>query len=170
MKPASFMGAGARPSAAPGGGQPALSPRRLAMGIAVSVVCGAVLAVRLDWAAVGAALAGARWGLVGLAAALTLTHLGLRAVRWRLMLGREAPPLGTLLWAYAVGVATGLTVPASGEFARALLLARRSGLRTSYVLGSVAVEKLLDLTAVGFLVAAGLWSAARHDQAGSTAV
>jgi uncharacterized membrane protein YbhN (UPF0104 family) len=159
-----------QPSGAlPALGPPRLAPRRLAVGLAVSALCGAVLALRLDWAAVGAALASARWPLVALAAALTLTHLGLRAVRWRLMLGRNAPPLGTLLWAYAVGVAAGLAVPASGELARALLLARRSGLRTSYVLGSVAVEKLLDTAAVGLLLAAGLWSAARLGQAGSAA-
>jgi uncharacterized protein (TIRG00374 family) len=120
-----------------------------------------VLAARLDWAAVGAALVTARWPLVALAAALTLTHLGLRAVRWRLMLGRDAPPLGTLLWAYAVGVAAGLAVPASGEFTRALLLARHSGQRTTYLLGSVAVEKLLDMVAVLLLLAVGLWQAPR---------
>jgi len=136
---------------------------------AVSAGCVWVLVVRLDWAAVGAALAGARWPLVGLAAALTLTHVALRAVRWRLMLGRAAPPLSTLLWAYAVGVAAGLAVPASGELARAFLLARRSGLRTGYVLGSVAVEKVLDTTAVLLLLAAGLWRAARFGWLGSGA-
>src|SRR4051812_13130411 len=92
---------------APGGAAPSPARRALrwAVPLGVSAACLWVLAARLDWTAVGAALATARWSLVALAATLTLTHLGLRAVRWRLMLGRDAPPLGTLLWAYAVGVA-----------------------------------------------------------------
>src|SRR5207248_1344690 len=70
---------------------------------------------------------------------------------------------------YAVGVAAGLALPASGELARALLLARRSGLRTSYVLGSVAVEKVLDTVAALALLTAGLWSAARLGWLGGAA-
>jgi uncharacterized protein (TIRG00374 family) len=135
--------------------------------LAVSAACLGAVATRLDWPAAAAALASARWPLLAAAAALTVTHLGLRALRWRLLLGREAPPLRTLAWAYAVGVAAGLAVPASGELARALLLARRSGLRTSYVLGSVAVEKLLDTGAALGLLAAGLWRAARLGWLGS---
>ncbi|HEY7065069.1 MAG TPA: lysylphosphatidylglycerol synthase transmembrane domain-containing protein [Chloroflexota bacterium] len=147
----------------------ALSPQRLALALAISVLCGAVFAVRLDWPAVGAALVGARWPLVALASTLTLVHVALRAVRWRLMLGRTAPPLGTLTWAYFVGVAAGFAVPASGELTRAVLLARRTGLRTSYVLGSVAIEKLLDTAAGLGLLAVGLWQAARLGWLGGAA-
>jgi uncharacterized membrane protein YbhN (UPF0104 family) len=126
----------------------------------VSAACLWALAVRLDWASVGAALAAAHWGLAAAAAALTLLGLVLRALRWRLLLGSAAPPWPLLLATYTVGVAAGLLLPASGDFARALLLGTRSQLRTSYVLGSVAVEKLLDTATVVALFGAGLWLAA----------
>jgi uncharacterized membrane protein YbhN (UPF0104 family) len=129
--------------------------------LAVTLVCLGLLSLRLDWIAVVQTLGAADGRLVLLAATLTLTHLGLRAVRWRLMLGREAPPLGVLVWSYTLGVAAGLAVPGSGELARAVLLGRRSGLRTSYVLGSVAVEKLLDSGVVLALLVVGLWRLAR---------
>jgi uncharacterized membrane protein YbhN (UPF0104 family) len=134
----------------------------------VSAVCLWALATRLDWPGVAAALAAAHWPLVALAAALTLANLLVRALRWRLLLGASAPPFGTLLATYTVGVAAGLLLPASGELARAMLLARRGGLRTSYVLGSVAVEKLLDTAAVVALFALGLWRAAGPGWLGST--
>ena len=114
------------------------------------------LAARLDWPAVVVALAAAYLPLVVVAAALTWANLGLRALRWRLLLGHTAPPFPTLLRTYILGMAAGLVVPASGELARAMLLARHGGLRTSYVLGSVAVEKLLDTGLVVLLLSAGL--------------
>jgi uncharacterized membrane protein YbhN (UPF0104 family) len=50
-----------------------------------------------------------------------------------------------------------------------MLLARRSGLRTSYVLGSVAVEKLLDTALVLALLLAGLANLARLGWLGEAA-
>ncbi len=137
--------------------------------LAVSTACLLALTTRLDWVAVVQSLPAARWPLVALAALLTLSHVALRAVRWRLLLGRGGPALGPLLWAYAVGVAAGFALPGSGEVARAILLARRGGLRTTYVLGSVAVEKLLDTAAVLALLVVGLWQLARPGWLGTLA-
>jgi uncharacterized membrane protein YbhN (UPF0104 family) len=94
------------------------------------------------------------------AALLVLGSLGVRAWRWRLLLGAVAAPWGTLLSTYLVGVAAGMVVPASGELARVLLLGQRSDLRPSYLLGAAAIEKLLDTAAVVALSLLGLWAAA----------
>jgi uncharacterized protein (TIRG00374 family) len=137
--------------------------------LAVSAACLWVLATRLDWPAAVAAFAAAHWSLVALAAALALASLGLRAWRWRLLLGTAAPPAGPLLTTYCMGAAMGLLVPASGEVARAWLLGRGTALRTSYLLGCAAVEKLLDVAAVLALLTVGLGQAARLDGLGGRA-
>jgi len=118
-----------------------------------------LLAIRLDWPSVLAALPRAHGPLLGVAALLVLANLGVRAWRWRLLLGPVAVPRGPLVSTYLIGVAAGLVVPASGELARAILLARGSGLRTSYLLGAATVEKLLDTAAVVVLALLGLWAA-----------
>jgi uncharacterized protein (TIRG00374 family) len=141
-----------------GSALPTVRSRRLPLApLAVSAACLIVLAVRLDWSRVLPLLATAQIPLLSLGAALTLLNLVLRAARWRLLLGRSAPAVTSLLSTYAVGVAAGLIVPGSGELARALLLGRRVGLRTSYLLGAAAVEKLLDTAAVVALSLVGLW-------------
>jgi uncharacterized protein (TIRG00374 family) len=137
--------------------------------LAVSAACLWALATRLDWPAATAAFAAAHWPLVALAATLALGSLGLRAWRWRLLLGAAAPPAGPLVTTYCMGAALGLLVPASGEVTRAWLLGRGTTLRTSYVLGCAAVEKLLDVAAVLALLAVGLGQAARLDGLGGRA-
>lgn len=114
------------------------------------------LATRLDWPRVLAALAQASSPLLVLAMSLTLVSLLIRTWRWRLLLGQQAPRAGPLLSTYVVGVAAGLLVPASGELARAGLLAHRGGLRTSFLLGAAALEKLLDGVVVVALFVVGL--------------
>lgn len=130
----------------------------------ISAGCLWLLATRFDWAAVGAALASAQWGLAALVALLMLVYLGLRALRFRLLLGAGAPRFGLLLRVYTVSVAVAVVVPGSGEFVRAVALGRLGTLPTSYVFGAVAVEKGLDTVLTLVLMLVGLWAAALHDE------
>jgi glycosyltransferase 2 family protein len=143
---------------------PAWIGRRLpATSLLISALCLLVLGLRVDWPSVLGALPRANGGLLAMAAGLALANLGLRSWRWGLLLGAQAPPWRTVVATYGIGVAAGLLVPATGEVARALLLGQRSGLRTSYLLGVAAVEKILDAVAVVLLAVVGLAAAARLD-------
>jgi uncharacterized membrane protein YbhN (UPF0104 family) len=110
-----------------------------------------------------ATLPRAHGSLLAGAVTLVLANLVVRAARWRLLLGSVAPRGSIVLSTYVLGVAAGLILPASGELARSLLLARRTGLRTPYLLGAAAVEKLLDSVTVLGLAMVGLWAAALLD-------
>jgi len=129
----------------------------------ISALCLLALGLRLDWPSVLAALPRANGSLLALAAGLAVANLALRSWRWGLLLGAQAPRWRSVVTTYAIGVAAGLLVPATGEVARALLLGHRGGLRTSYLLGVAAVEKILDTVAVVLLALVGLCAAARLD-------
>jgi uncharacterized protein (TIRG00374 family) len=91
-------------------------------------------------------------GCVGL---LGVTHF-FRAQRWNDLLQPlgAAQPLGRLLAVSTVGFMAILALPARlGEFARPLLLRRHSGTRFSVLLGTVVVERVIDLMMVAVLVA-----------------
>jgi hypothetical protein len=130
----------------------------------ISGGCIWLLATRFDWAAVGAALARAHWGLAALVAVLMFVYLGLRALRFGLLLGPGAPRFGLLLRVYTVSVVVAVVVPGSGEVVRAVALGRLGTLPTSYVFGAVAVEKGLDTALTVVLMLVGLWAAALHDE------
>jgi uncharacterized protein (TIRG00374 family) len=134
-----------------------------AASLLISALCLLALGLRVDWPSVLGALPGANGCLLALAAGLTVANLALRSWRWGLLLGAQASPWRSVVATYAIGVAAGLVVPATGEVARALLLGRRGGLRTSYLLGIAAVEKILDTVAVVLLALVGLCAAARLD-------
>lgn len=93
--------------------------------------------------------------LAGSVALLALTHLG-RALRWNDLLGPlgAKQPTGRLLSVSTIGFMAILALPARlGEFARPLLL--RGVTRTSFsvLLGTVIVERAIDLMMVATLVA-----------------
>ena len=87
-----------------------------------------------------------------LAAGLLLTAFGyvLRAYRWRALLAPQRNlPFSRVFGPTVVGFLAINTLPARlGEFVRAYLLARSEGIPTAGVLGSCALERVLDL---GFL-------------------
>jgi len=125
------------------------------------IALGAVLAVLFLWLAfrdvplveVREALRGLGWGWVGLALALsTLGTLG-RAARWRLLYYPEhrAQDVGYLTGVLFISQGLNVLVPLrAGELARLYLVRQARAART---LGSIAVEKLLDvLTLLAFLL------------------
>ena len=84
----------------------------------------------------------------------------LRVFRWRLLLRREdgsALPPGPLWHAIAIGFMANNTLPLRmGELIRALAVHRLAGVRLTAALASLAVERLMDVLIVVFLLGIGL--------------
>jgi uncharacterized protein (TIRG00374 family) len=85
------------------------------------------------------------------ACAATIAGYLVRAIRWgELLAPLRRPPLGRLFSATMIGFLAINTLPARlGELVRAYALARSERISAATVLGSVAVERVLDLAALG---------------------
>ncbi len=114
------------------------------------------LSTRVSLAAVGAALAGASPVTVLLATGLMLLTVALKGWRWQLMFPAERPPVSyaAAFWAVALGQYVNLIVPflRLGEVARLYALNQESGASTGRALGTLVVEKTLDLIFFGLTV------------------
>jgi len=79
-------------------------------------------------------------------AVCTLLGYLLRTVRWRVILsGAARAPLSTLFPVLIMGFATNNLLPGRlGEFWRAYLLGRKRGVRKTFALASVVVERVFD--------------------------
>lgn len=109
----------------------------------------------------GEALAGARWGWLLPMSLIVFVDIGVRALRWRVLLSRAAPgaSLKELARLETIGLAVNnVLFMRLGELARAALCARRLGVSGAAALASVAVERALDVAALLtiFLVATRL--------------
>ena len=116
------------------------------IGIAVTIIF-LVLAFRqVNFAELLTALSTANYWLILPALLLWLVGYIARTVRWRAILaGARAGSLVELFGVLMVGFATNNLLPARlGEFARAYLLRRRTGLRKSFVLASIFLERVFD--------------------------
>src|SRR5262249_11849207 len=92
--------------------------------------------------------------LAGYFALLAVTHF-LRAYRWNHLLGPMGVtlPLGKLLAISSVGLMAILALPARlGELARPALLRKKGRVSASAVLGTVAVERVVDGLIVSLVV------------------
>ncbi|HLT46381.1 MAG TPA: lysylphosphatidylglycerol synthase transmembrane domain-containing protein [Rubricoccaceae bacterium] len=118
------------------------------------------LALRgVDFAAVGAALAEADWRWLLPLLAATLAAHALRAWRWKLMLetlpgaegaGGSAPvPFRVAFYSVMIGYMVNYAAPRVGEVARAANVAAQTPLRFPGVLGTVVVERVLDVLTLG---------------------
>lgn len=133
--------------------------RLLALG-AVAVLAG-FAAARVDLRAVGASLAGASPGLLGLAALANLASLATHAARWRAVVLSPGGPVRyrDALVALLAGFAAGLVVPGrGGDLLRAHLLARRAGVSTAAVVAAAALDYVVGTAAM--VVALGAVAAA----------
>lgn len=108
-----------------------------------------------DLRAAFAALAEAdpRWCLAVLAAGPLF--MALKSARWAVLLGPLArPAFGTLHRAVYIGSAANMVIPHTGEVLRALSLSRAGLAPAASGLGSVALERVLDMLAVVLLATA----------------
>jgi len=130
---------------------------RIALGIAISAIalCFAV-PPQSEWPRVWEAFARVQYVYVIPLAALTTFTMFIRCQRWQLLLRPIGHvPMLPLFSATCVGFFCNMVLPLrAGEVVRAVLLGRRTGMPVQGVLGSVLLERLLDmLTILGFLAA-----------------
>jgi glycosyltransferase 2 family protein len=122
---------------------------------------------KVDLADLRAAVARLDLRLLLFATGLYWLALGLRVVRWQLLLKQLAPaPLPAVAETLVVGYAVNNVLPARlGEVARAAYGKRRLGLGRARVFGSIVIERVLDLVAILACLGAGL--AALHYSGGA---
>lgn len=119
------------------------------LGIAAWVLRG------IDLAETGKALLAARLPYLGLGLLLIALSVLVRTLRWSYMLApRKTIPLPALVGPLAIGYAVGnVTATGLGAIPRSLLIARKEGIPTSYVLGTVVLEFVMDAAVVVSLAA-----------------
>jgi len=105
-----------------------------------------VAAGRVDWAAAGRVAKSADRAMLAIAVAVNLLSIVLRGVRWWIFLRRVAPvPLRIAIRGALVGSGfNNLLIANGGDAARALLVARATGMPRSPILASVALDRLFD--------------------------
>ncbi len=120
---------------------------RFATSIGLAIVLLALFLRNLDFAAVGAAIRGARGGWLAVAAAFGLLATPLiRSWRWGRLL--KAFPAGwkDLNAATSIGFAASTLLPArAGEVVRPVALSRAAGIPLGPCLSSIVLERLIDL-------------------------
>lgn len=123
--------------------------RRLLHFVGIAVVLGlsALVLRKVNGRAVLAALRGARWPLILVAALINFFHLYCRAQRWRALISPVATVGRLRLFHYmVVGSAASIVLPAqAGEFLRLYVLRRRDGVPLSASAGALLLEKLFDV-------------------------
>ena len=115
-------------------------------GIAITLVCLVLAFYQVNFQELVGALAGADYRLIVPAMGLWLIGYCVRTLRWRALLaGSKVGSLFGLFGVLMVGFATNNLLPARlGEFARAYLLRRQTGLRKTFVLASIFLERIFD--------------------------
>lgn len=116
------------------------------VGVVITLIC-LVLAFRqVNFQELVGALAGADYRLIVPATLLWLIGYCARTLRWRALLaGTKVGPLLELFGVLMVGFATNNLLPARlGELARAYLLRQHTGMRKTFVLASIFLERIFD--------------------------
>jgi glycosyltransferase 2 family protein len=132
---------------------------RIGIGFGVSVLALWLVARRLNWSSLQAAISRAQlWPWIALAIAAYLGGQLLRGLRCRFLI-RPWADISTLRAAniVAAGYASNNILPARlGELARAALLADQTGVTLPLSISIVIVERLLDAVAILLLLLAGV--------------
>ena len=114
------------------------------------------LSSRVSLAAVGNALAGASPVWVVLAVGVVLATLALKGWRWQLMFPDDSAPVPfrAAFWSTTLGQYVNLIIPflRLGEVARLYALNRETGVTPARALGTLVVEKTLDLIFFGLTI------------------
>ena len=124
------------------------------VGIVFSAICLFLVLRQVDLTATWQALSQANYALVALAAANVVLILALKAARWRLLFypTQRDVAYGSLLSAFLASVLINFALPVRlGDLVRAYL-AGLGGASRLHALGTIAVEKLLDLIALAIML------------------
>lgn len=116
------------------------------LGLLLTIVFLGLAFSRVDPTELAERLREANYALVLPAALATLAGYLLRTARWRIILAGAVPAsFGPLFSILMIGFATNNVLPARlGEFVRAVLLRRRTGLRKTCSLATIFLERLFD--------------------------
>ena len=143
-----------------------MSAKGKLLGFVVTVVCLALAFRKVEWQGLVDALARADYAYVAPALLCWLIGYGLRTARWRVILAEASTcRFATLFGVLMIGFATNNLLPARlGEVARAYLLRRYTGVRKTFLLASIFLERLFDglvlaalLTGLAFLIELPGW-------------
>ncbi len=116
------------------------------VGLVISLGCIGWAFFVLDWRQVGIAQKQAHCGWLLFAIVAILLRIAVRAARWRGLFVTLRPSYLASLTALSVGQTFNYVAPAwAGDLTRAYLVGERSGQSTGRALGTVVVEKVLDL-------------------------
>jgi uncharacterized protein (TIRG00374 family) len=116
------------------------------VGLIISLGCAVWAFFVLDWREVGAALRQARWSWLFFAIVAVLLRIAARAARWRGLFVTLRPGYLASLTALLVSQTFNYAAPAwAGDLTRACLVGERAGQSTGRALGTIVVEKVLDL-------------------------
>ena len=129
---------------------------RMVLGIALAAAF-MVLAFRdVEWDQLAKVARGANPAMLLVALLLGSVNLGIRALRWHVLLapGHPGPFLGTF-WVVTVGYLGNNVLPMrAGDLGRSYLMGRRSGMGGSFALATTAAERVFD--AIFLVVLGGL--------------
>lgn len=116
------------------------------LGVLITLLCLGLAFYRVDLGGLYGALASANYVLVLPAAACWLVGYVVRTARWREILAESARcRFGVLFGVLMAGFATNNLLPARlGEFTRAYLLQRHVGVRKTFLLASIFLERVFD--------------------------
>jgi len=135
------------------------------IGLVASLACVFLSLHKLDWRRLFALWRhiDCRW--VALAIAMILAHTLARAARWRALFTPPVPSFGAALTAMLIGQTMNYLLPArSGDIPRVYWLGERVGQSKARALGTMAVEKALDLALlVPVLFLIPFWAPTRPD-------
>ena len=126
---------------------------RALVGFGVSLLIVAFLLWEIDLGRVVAVLGRSRVQLLPLILVPFAMDLSLRTVRWHVLLAREPRPgyRGTFTYLVIGYLANNILPARLGELVRAHLLGTREGVGRSRALGSIAMERALDVVAAAAL-------------------
>jgi len=116
------------------------------IGLLASLACMFLSIHELDWLRLFTLWSRIDYRWVALAAAMILLHTLARAARWRALFTSPVPPFALALTAMLIGQAMNSLLPArSGDIPRIYWLGARADQSKARALGTMAVEKMLDL-------------------------
>lgn len=133
---------------------------RVGVGSAISLSCVVLVLRFVDVRQVIELLSRAALPLVAIAVLATMLDVLLRAIRWRVLVSSIATvPLRRVLAYLMVGYLANNVLPArAGELVRSHYLGDRERVSRVSILGTVLVERILDVVALLLLCAAAWWA------------
>jgi uncharacterized protein (TIRG00374 family) len=136
-----------------------LKRRRFLLGVAVGLFLLLLVLLKVDLRTTVVTLRSASYGYLVPAALFLMLFLVIKAVRWSYLLGsalRASP--GAIFSAVLVGYfGNQVLIANSGELLRALVLGQREDLSKSAILGTIVVEKIMDVSVLCFSLLLLLW-------------